>query len=135
MPKLVISLAISAVVVAIVAIAWSASSSHAPAGRHLGEEFALKYMRDKFKVFESPSCERWEDLGVGRTQSVLCTFSNVLAIYCRAGDGRAPSCEFVVDRRPTPPAAAPAGAADESQRQPVPSNQESMPSRRERGDK
>jgi hypothetical protein len=115
MSKLVISLA---VVVAIMAIAWSASSSHPSTGRHLGEEFALKYMRDKFRVFEEPSCERWEDLGVGKVQSVLCTFSDVLAIYCRAGDGRAPSCEFVVDRRSQTTGAPPAVPAPEPRQNP-----------------
>jgi hypothetical protein len=119
--RIIIPLAVATALAVTAATIGFLSSASEATGRHLGEEFALKYMRDKFKVFESPSCERWEDLGVGRTQSVLCTFSNVLAIYCRAGDGRAPSCEFVVDKRPVPPQAS-------SPSQPVPPQTSSQPS-------
>ena len=72
--------------------------------RHLGEEYAKKYLLEKFKVLDTTTtCDRWEDLGYGKTQSVICSIGDQVGMYCRAGDGKAPSCEFLVDKRPKPP--------------------------------
>lgn len=81
--------------------------------RHLGEEYAKKYMTDKYKILENPVCERWEDLGYGKAQSVVCTVGSEIAVYCRAGDGKAPSCELLVDlRKPAPQADVPKALED-----------------------
>jgi hypothetical protein len=77
----------------------------APAPRHLGQEYAVKYMTEKFRLLEKPDCAVWEDNGYNHLQSSLCSINDVILVYCHAGDGKPPNCEITIDKRPKPPEA------------------------------
>ena len=86
-------------------VAVPATVAAPPAPRHLGQEYAVKYMTEKFRLLEKPDCAIWEDNGYNHLQTSLCSINDVILVYCHAGDGKPPNCEITIDKRPKPPEA------------------------------